>query len=217
MKKRAHNFIDITNKRFGRLLVINIAYIKNRTVYWECLCDCGNTKNVRGADLRNGAIKSCTCLHKEIVSKNFTKHGMSNTKAYVVWSGMKDRCYNKNHNDYKHYGGRGITVCEKWLESFSNFYKDMGSVPPHHVIDRIDYNKGYFPENCRWVTIKESHQNTRRNKFVTIGNETKCLSEWHKILGFNYSVVLYRMNKNNLSFADALHASTCKKFKKLGT
>jgi hypothetical protein len=132
----------------------------------KCECECGNKSNYRLADIKRGMTKSCGCLHIELSTtrsiKRLTTHNKSNINEYKTWGNIKTRCYNKNREEYKNYGGRGITVCDRWLSSFENFYKDMGHKPtPSHSIDRINVNGNYEPDNCKWSTRKEQANNKR--------------------------------------------------------
>ncbi len=155
---------NLTGKNFERLTVIKKDNSKER-IYWICNCNCG-TQNVsiRSNRLKSGLTKSCGCYQKEEVSKSNTKHGMSETKEYNTWENIISRCINSNNNQYKYYGGRGITICNRWKDSFENFYEDMGPRPgPEYSIDRIDNNGNYESSNCRWTTHKEQMRNTRKN------------------------------------------------------
>lgn len=163
--------LDLTGHRFGLLTVEKYSYTKNNRVYWLCKCDCGNTKEVQKSSLKNGGTKSCGCLLKlkskqRAIERN-TKHGGSLLPEYVIWNGMKARCYNENEPSFENYGGRGITVCDRWRDSFENFFSDMGERPsPKHSIDRIDVNWNYEPSNCRWATATEQARN-RRTKNIS--------------------------------------------------
>jgi hypothetical protein len=112
---------DLTNKKFNRLKVLKLAYIKNNRAFWECECECGNIKVVRSDNLQKGTIKSCGCLHSEISGKRFYRHGFCGTKIYKCWESMKARCTNLKTPGYKDYGGRGITICDEWFNDFMNF------------------------------------------------------------------------------------------------
>lgn len=175
--------IELTNKIFGRLTVIGYnSFSRSRCdSMWDCECVCGQKTIVASKHLRQGRIKSCGCLQKEMVSKRFSKHKLVESSEYVSWCGMKYRCYNVGCKSYINYGGRGIAVCERWLQSFENFLEDMGKKPsPIHSIDRINNNGNYEPGNCRWATPPQQGRNVRRNVNITIDNQTKCAADWAK-------------------------------------
>ena len=157
--------VDKTGKRFGRLVVIE--YQGNSQ--WLCKCDCGNTVIVYSSALNRGATQSCGCLHRERASKANITHGKSKTRLYNVWSGMKERCLNPRSSNYRDYGGRGVTICKEWQKSFEAFEKwaianGFDPALPFHQcsLDRIDNNKGYYPDNCRWVTYSDQSFNRRK-------------------------------------------------------
>ena len=172
--------IDLTGKRFGRLIVIKrMNNDKWGRAQWLCLCECQKKKIVPGNNLRRGDTKSCGCLRKEATGQRATKHGYSQiqSKTYRAWKHMRSRCNNPRDKDYCHYGGRGITICEEW-EKFENFLKDMGEVPEGYQIDRIDNNKRYCRSNCQWTTAKINNRNKRNNLYFTYKNKTQLLIEW---------------------------------------
>lgn len=142
---------------------------KNWHGRWLCKCDCGIEKIVYQTHLKRGLSKSCGCYNKEVASIKAGTHRMTNTLEFKTWQRMKDRCLNKNCERYPNYGGRGIKVCDRWLESFENFYEDMGPRPEgRYSIDRIDNDGNYEPSNCRWATPKEQMNNTTRTKNVKL-------------------------------------------------
>lgn len=159
---------DITGLRFGRLIAIE-SVDGNR---WRFLCDCGNETVAFRHNVKRGLTTSCGCFRREITSARTSTHGHTKngqtTKTYACWSSMMERCYNPRNKQFKDWGGRGITVCERWLglNGFSNFLADMGECPDGLTIDRIDNQKGYSADNCRYVSRKEQNRNKRTNKLT---------------------------------------------------
>lgn len=191
-------------RRFERLEIIE--YVKGGR--FICKCDCGNMTKVVPKNLLDGAIKSCGCLSIE----NSTTHGESKTRLYGILNGMKQRCYNPNTENYDDYGGRGITVCDEWLEDYTIFrdWAMNNGYSEELSIDRIDNDKGYFPENCRWATDSIQNSNRRpnkkpRNKILwKINGETKPMTEWCEQYGLSYQTVKYRIDKIGLAPYEAL-------------
>lgn len=152
----------LKNKVFGRLTVLERAGTsKNGHSLWFCSCECGNTTVAFGTNLKTKHTTSCGCLNTEVI----TKHGMRDSDEYQSWKSMIQRCTNPNAAGYSDYGGRGITVCKEWLISFKTFYADMGPRQNKELtLDRVDNNRGYSKENCRWATKSEQNHNRRPRK-----------------------------------------------------
>lgn len=165
----------------GRLTVFERAgRNQDKRVTWRCLCSCGNECVITGKYLRSGLTKSCGCLQKERTSKRSTTHGMSRSKTYVSWSGMLNRCYNEKQKSYRRYGALGITVCDRWRKSFSNFLDDMGIRPEGMTLDRKNPCRSYELDNCRWSTPKQQALNTRGHaalRFIERMGLTKTFEE----------------------------------------
>ncbi|MGH7974989.1 MAG: hypothetical protein ACREBR_05660 [bacterium] len=167
--QHSSNFIDLTNKKFTGLFVTKLDHVENKIVYWLCKCDCGTTVIVQGSSLKNGNTKSCGCLKNNLIAKSKITHGLSRTKFYKIYNGIIQRCTNLNNPKYKDYGGRGITVCDRWRESFENFRDDMYQSYLEHVkeyegdtsLDRIDVNGNYESLNTRWIRISFQSRNRR--------------------------------------------------------
>lgn len=182
-------FVDLVGKRFGSLVVIERAPQKSKgNTTWKCRCDCGETRDIQGGALIAGITSSCGCLRIKMI----TKHGMEATPIYNLWASMKARCSNPNSRFYKDYGGRGITVCERW-EIFENFYADMGDRPEGLSLDRIDNNKGYSPDNCRWATKLQQRRNTRTNTWLEFNGERRVLTEWAEIVNLSPATIRSRL------------------------
>jgi len=160
------HLINLTGKSFGRLVVVSRGpNEKFNMARWNCRCSCGKVVLVRGNHLRTGRTVSCGCYRNEWPSINKTTHGAKPrsgpSKAYMSWVGMKARCFNPNNSRWKYYGGRGITVCDRWL-SFENFLADMGERPKGLTLERLDNNAGYSPTNCVWASYFVQRHNRRR-------------------------------------------------------
>lgn len=185
-------FVDLTGNRYGKLVALERAKNRGKHTMWKCKCDCGNYTITGANELKQGTTKSCGCLKFE--SRNST-HGLTKTRLYSIWSKMKDRCLNKNNPAYKWYGGRGITICQEWLDDFMDFYKWAieNGYKEGLSIDRIDVNGNYEPCNCRWITLEEQALNTRTTKFLTYKGETKTVSEWCDITGIKKTTMLNRI------------------------
>lgn len=185
-------FVNITGKQFGYLLAIH--YIPKGK--WLVKCYCGTEKIVQTGHLLGGNTKSCGCLQKDLMRQKSKKHGMWESKEYSTWSSMKQRCYNSKNLFYKDYGGRGIRICDRWKDSFENFFADMGKKPtPKHSIDRIDVNGNYEPSNCRWATPLQQGFNQRKVIVVEFKGEKVRLLDLCKEYNKDFTTVRYRMKR----------------------
>ena len=184
--KRARRFPDI-GERFGHLVVNGTPQV-NKKIRREivCKCDCGKYKHIDMSALLLGKVISCGCVRNKKASERAvirnTTHGLVNTAAYRTWSSMKARCLRKSHDAYDDYGGRGIKICERWMD-FATFLADMGPRPKGTTIDRIDPNGDYEPGNCRWATSFVQTRNRRNNVLITHNGVTLNASDWQKITG----------------------------------
>ena len=199
--------IDLTGQRFGRLVVIREGErTPQRRIKWLCQCDCGSQVVVDGVSLRRGVSQSCGCLRAELAKRKFTTHGGRSSRIYKIFHDAKQRCYNQSNPDYQHYGGRGIAICEAWLQDFAIF-QDWALQSGYHTgltLDRMDVDGPYSPENCRWVSMKVQQNNKRNNHRITFRGETHSISEWADITGIPYYTLHSRIVKLNWSVAKAL-------------
>lgn len=179
------NFKDRTGQTFERLSVVSYAG-KNKHGHslWNCLCECGKECVVPMPAIKTGNTRSCGCLKNGGESRRLWKHGGCGSAEYFVWVEMRCRCSNTLHRNWMHYGGRGITVCERWQSSFANFITDMGERPSsQHSLDRYPDNNGnYEPGNCRWATQTQQTRNCRKNRILTLNGESHCIAEWAELL-----------------------------------
>lgn len=180
---RRKNIIPI-GKEFGRLEVIGEPFTKGegrRTrLYYPCRCKCGEEKPVRCDGLKDGSVASCGCGQRDAATKSNTTHGDSGSRLHVIRNNVIQRCHNPKNPKYADYGGRGITVCQEWRESYEAFrnWSTANGYQDDLEIDREDNDKPYSPNNCRWTTRGEQLRNTRRNRIYTAFGETKCLKDW---------------------------------------
>lgn len=187
---------DLTGQRFGRLVALRKTgyYVwpcgRNSNI-WLCKCDCGNEKKVTTSNLTSGHTRSCGCLKTEIHST----HKLTHHKLYNVYKGIKGRCYNTNNDRFDDYGGRGIKVCDEWLEDFMNFYNWAinNGYQDGLTIDRIEVDGNYEPSNCRWITNREQQSNKRNNKKFYYNGKNLTLPEWSEILHINSSTLSSRI------------------------
>jgi len=181
MDKKYNNWTIIDDKQ----------YKKGTGLYIKCRCDCGIIKGVRIKNLKSGQSKSCGCVGKKKITERNTKHNQRFTKTWRAWQSMKTRCYNKNIKQYKNYGGRGIIVCDKWINDFMAFYKDVGEAPKDKSLDRIDNNGNYEPRNVKWSTGKQQSGNKQNNHKIN----GRCITEISKSLGGGHSLVAKRLKR----------------------
>lgn len=164
--------LDLTGKKFNRLTVISFSHKTKGNIYWSCGCDCGKKSKVRGDSLKDGSVKSCGCLQKEVIGNLRRKHMQSFTKEYRAWLAMKSRCSNPTLKGYEHYGGRGICVCVEWENDFESFFAHIGERPTKkHSVDRIEVNGNYEPGNVRWATQSQQCANRRVRTHCFKGHE----------------------------------------------
>lgn len=194
---------DMTGQRFGRLTVLSLAPREEgcRKVRWVCRCDCGTVFATKSYRLKNGETASCGCSrlgNKNQTGASVTTHGASrrgpDNSTYRSWKSMNDRCRYPSLDMYRHYGGRGIKVCDRW-KSFENFLADMGRRPAEMTLDRIDVNGDYEPGNCRWADDATQRRNTRRSRLITCDGEEKTLAEWARDLGMHRSLLHQRLKR----------------------
>lgn len=194
--------IDLTGMKFGKWTVIELTDKGNRKeTRWLCKCDCGKIKSVDSACLRNGKTKSCGCSSGQYKSQNSTKIKNANQRLCRIFYEMRDRCLNSNLKCYKNYGGRGIKVCDEWLDKKNgrvNFYNwaMKNGYRDDLTLDRINNNGNYEPSNCRWVTRKEQQNNRRNNRYITYKGETHTMKQWSEFLNISYSAFKQRLDAN---------------------
>lgn len=185
-------------ERFSRWMVLELSRNDHGKLFYKCECDCGVIRDVRKDQLVRGVSKSCGCLKAEVAAEQIKRlsitHGASQSRTYKIWKGMRKRCNNPSCKQYKHYGGRGIKVCERW-GSFESFLADMGECPPHLSIDRIDVNGDYSPDNCRWATKKQQMNNTQVQVLLNYRGDVLTIAEWADKLGVPYHRLYQRIFK----------------------
>jgi hypothetical protein len=184
--------IDLTGKRFGKLVVLGRAPSSARErPKWLCRCDCGKEKVIRGHALRAGATHSCGCMVGVLTGNRFRTHGQCGTEMHKIWIGMNCRCANSNDLRFPRYGGRGIKVCARWRKSFVSFLRDVGPRPSkQHSLDRIDNNGNYEPSNVRWATrVVQARNSSKAKQIVTQNGESLCLVECAERLKIDYTKI----------------------------
>ena len=205
-------FVDLTGKRYGRLTVVKrVENSKNRSSRWLCKCDCGEDRIHSAGTLNYGTVKSCGCFGKEVSRELNTTHNKSNTKLYRVWATMRGRCRSQSYSGFRHYGGRGISVCTEWEDNFQSFYDWAISAGYREglSIDRIDTNGNYEPQNCRWVSKTTQANNKRTNVKIEYNGEVHTVAEWASIFGLNY-ITLWMRLKRGWDFEKAISKEVVK-------
>lgn len=195
---------DLSGRRFGRLTVKE--YMGAASNYkWRCLCDCGRMTLVQSANLTSGNVRSCGCLQKERASEANTTHGLSGTRLYNIYRGIITRCLNPRDHNFKKYGKNGITICEEWAQSFEAFaeWAHENGYAENLTIDRIDNDKGYSPDNCRWAGYLTQGRNRRNVRHITYKGKTMTYQEWGKEIGISFHVLRYRILKKGWSVEKA--------------
>ena len=203
--------VEMIGRKFGRLTVIAESSQRGNRgqLKYECICDCGKKTTAMGEALRRRKILSCGCLQRERASEANKTHGgccsgenkRGYDKLYPIWQGMKDRCFNPNNTEYRHYGGRGITVCDEWLDyvNFRNFMLSVGfdpSAPSKQcTIERIDVNGNYCPENCTVIPLSEQSNNRTCTVWITANGKTMTITQWTRELGVSESMIIQRIKR----------------------
>lgn len=190
---------SLVGRRFGRLVVTERSSRKGTNAKLLCQCDCGAFKEVGASNLVSGRTVSCGCRIREtqIAAGDRTRtHGRSNTREYTIWNHIIQRCLNPKSPHFRKYGAKGITMSNRWRESFEAFFGDMGPCPSgRHSIDRIDNSRGYEPGNCRWATATEQARNTSQVRLVAMDGVVRCLSEWAEFAGMSQQTLRHRIKR----------------------
>lgn len=188
--------LDLAGQKFSEFEVLSREEGRlNGLIVWKCKCSCGNVEVISTGALTQGKRKRCKTCAANLKLKVSTKHSMSYTPTYKSWSEMIVRCYCETNSSYPRYGGRGIKVCDRWRESFQNFFEDMGERPENKTLDRIDNSGNYEPGNCKWSTAQEQALNRRSSVILTYKGKTQNLSQWAKELGFSDETLRSRIKR----------------------
>ena len=207
-KGHARKTVPPIGQRFGRLIVLGWGeppegFKSHDTRFLQCKCDCGVEKSIGWGSITGGGTVSCGCYHSQVMITRNSTHGLSKLREYGLWNTIRGRCLNPNVKCYPRYGGRGIRVCERWVDSFENFYLDMGPKPEGKSIDRIDNDGDYEPKNCRWATPSEQTLNSCRGLRITAFGKTMSSKEWAEESGIKPSIIRERL-ANGWSAEDAV-------------
>ena len=189
---------DFIGQKFNRLTIIGYDGVNNdHKMLAKCKCDCGNIHIATLRDIKNGHVKSCGCLQKEIARNRFLIDNRTDERLYTIYTNMKARCYNVDSPNYKNYGGRGIIICKEWLNDYTLFktWSLNNGYNDDLTIDRINVNGNYEPSNCRWVDIKTQCNNKRNTIYITYNGQTHTITEWADIYHVNRKKIAYRYYK----------------------
>ena len=188
-----HNFKDLTNQKFGYLTAISIDSSKKsgHNTYWLCRCDCGNTRSLQTHQLTAGNVTSCGCMNTK---KRKSEYLLDKKRIFNIYNGMRTRCCNSKSPSFKYYGGKGITICDEWLNDFKSFvnWAYANGYSNSLSIDRIDNSKGYYPDNCRWIALNDQFHNKTNNVWLSHNGETHTMADWCKLLNFSYTLAKSR-------------------------
>ena len=201
--------LNLQGLQFGRLTaVVRVANDSDGHCRWSCSCQCGKTVVVSAHALRSGNTTSCGCAKVEATIRRSTRHGHAKrgrcTTTYTSWQAMRQRCLYPKDRYFPAYGGRGITICPRWLESFANFLSDMGPRPAGLSLDRKDNNGSYCPENCRWADGKTQARNSRNKHPLTYAGNTQTLAAWSETCGVSAPTIRARLSRLHWSTEKAL-------------
>ena len=190
--------IDLTGQKIGKLTVLQrVENTKQGQTRWLCQCDCGEQTIVHGQNLRYGKTQSCGCNRRIAPVIAHTTHGGRHTRIYKKWVAIKSRCYNEKATGYKYYGGRGITMCDRWRDSFEAFYEDVSTLPHFeeegYSLDRVNNDGNYEPNNVRWASVEEQQNNKRSNHLLTYGEQTQTIAQWAKEIGCDQRTLCNRL------------------------
>lgn len=198
---------DYIGKKYGRLTILKRVENRGHHPVVRCRCDCGKELDVFLHSLTSGNTASCGCYNREAFMNRISKHGMCDTPLYRAYKNMIQRCTNPNHPRYKDWGGRGISVCKEWTDDIQSFFEwaQASGYKNGLTIERIDNDKGYSPENCRWATPSEQQHNKRNTKYIELNGETRSILEWAELSGVNANRINTRYFKLNWTAYDAIY------------
>lgn len=187
--------LELAGQKHNKLTVLEKVGRNEIGVLWSCTCECGNVVVVAATHIKRGRVKSCGCLKVEF-GRNKATHRDTKSKEYTTWCAIKKRCLNPNDSAYKNYGGRGITICDRWRDSYEDFLSDVGRAPSkHYSIDRIDNSGNYEPGNVKWSTMLEQSLNRRNTKYLTYNGTTKTVRECSEATGIPAPTIYNRLRR----------------------